>query len=101
MSANVLALSQENRRFLSCHGQISCKPLSPSKPWVAPRSLWQSGAAIQMPAPCAAMIDWRLRALRLGNLVREDHYLFGMLRVLGVEIWKSRSRAAFCTVERT
>src|SRR3984893_1690035 len=25
MSANVPALSQENRRFLSCHGQINCK----------------------------------------------------------------------------
>jgi hypothetical protein len=49
MSANVLALSQENRRFLSCHGQINCKSLPPSKlSWVAPQSLWQSGAAIQM-----------------------------------------------------
>jgi hypothetical protein len=32
MSANVLALSQENRRFLSCHGQINCKSFPPSKP---------------------------------------------------------------------
>src|SRR5262249_2990841 len=31
MSANVLALSQENRRFLSCHGQIHCKSFPPSK----------------------------------------------------------------------
>src|SRR5260370_116182 len=51
MGANVLALSQENRRFLSCHGQISCKSLPPSKSWVAPQSLWQRGAAIQMLAP--------------------------------------------------
>src|SRR5260370_3528238 len=52
MSANALALSQENRRFLSCQGQISCKSLPPSKPSrVAPQSLWQRGAAIQMLAP--------------------------------------------------
>src|SRR5438046_3931433 len=31
MSAAVLALSQENRRFLSCHGQIKCKSFPPSK----------------------------------------------------------------------
>src|SRR5713101_7694848 len=38
MSANVLALSQENRRFLSCHGQISCKSLPPSKPLLLGRT---------------------------------------------------------------
>jgi hypothetical protein len=32
----VLALSQENRRFLSCHGQINCKSFPPSKS-MAPR----------------------------------------------------------------
>src|SRR5215813_14075355 len=32
MRANVLALSQENWRFLSCQGQISCKSLPPSNP---------------------------------------------------------------------
>jgi hypothetical protein len=32
MSANVLALSQENRRFLSCHGQVNCTLLPPSMP---------------------------------------------------------------------
>src|SRR5260370_38684726 len=49
MSASVVALSQENRRFLSCQGQISCKSLPPSKPsWVARQSLRQRGAAIQM-----------------------------------------------------
>jgi len=37
MSANVLALSQENRRFLSFHGQISCKAFPQSKP-MAPGS---------------------------------------------------------------
>src|SRR6266853_2354947 len=35
MSANVVALSQENRRFLSCHGQISCTSFPPSKPMAA------------------------------------------------------------------
>jgi hypothetical protein len=29
MSANVLALSQENSWFLSCHGQINCKSDTP------------------------------------------------------------------------
>src|SRR6266849_8526175 len=38
MSANVLALSQENRRFLSCHGQIRCKSLPPSKPLLLGRT---------------------------------------------------------------
>jgi hypothetical protein len=32
MSANVLALSQENLRFLSCHGQIKCKSNPPKTP---------------------------------------------------------------------
>jgi len=28
MSVNVPAFSRENRRFLSCHGQIKCEPRS-------------------------------------------------------------------------
>src|SRR5215813_2230100 len=50
ISANVLAFSQENRRFLSCHGQISRKSLLRRGPCshVARQSLLQRGTAIQM-----------------------------------------------------
>src|SRR5271156_5445330 len=37
MSANVLALSQENLRFLSCHGQIKCKSNPPLETEFSPR----------------------------------------------------------------
>jgi hypothetical protein len=33
----VQALSQENRRFLSCQGQINCKPFPPLKPMALQR----------------------------------------------------------------
>src|SRR5271169_1740893 len=36
MSANVLALSQENLRFLSCHGQIKCKANPPMETEFSP-----------------------------------------------------------------
>jgi hypothetical protein len=55
MSANVLALSQENRRFLSCHGQINCKSFPQSNGCrVARQSLPQGDAAIQVPRPTGA-----------------------------------------------
>src|SRR5205807_10660890 len=50
LDKDVLALSQENRRFLSCHGQISCKVVSPGQRRWRPgvrQSLLQGGAAIQ------------------------------------------------------
>src|SRR5262249_49581538 len=38
MSAKVLALSHENRRFLSCHGQMNCKSFPPSNPLLPGRT---------------------------------------------------------------
>jgi len=50
MSAKVLALSQENLRFLSCHGQINRKAIPPLKSIffrAARQRLLQAGGAIQ------------------------------------------------------
>jgi len=89
MSANVLALSQENRRFLSCHGQISCKSLPPSKPsQVAPQSLWQRGAAIQM------LVTQRKINVRASGTTPAD------LGTGSVEIGKT-NRTECCAVART
>jgi hypothetical protein len=51
MSASALALSQENLRFLSCHGQIKRKsnpPVEPNFPRAVRQTLSLAGGAIRM-----------------------------------------------------
>src|SRR3984893_3284019 len=87
MSANVLALSQENPRFLSCHGQINRTSLPPLKS-ISSRAvrqrLLQAGGTIQMvqtgcnrsrgsaAAPCHPAIVHRSDAIDPGSAAQRS-----------------------------
>src|SRR5579883_288353 len=107
ISANVLAFSQENRRFLSCHGQMNCKAGSPSKPTPprshckayckdAPQSRCprvQRVARIEPTGPAFGRPDDKLREIRTASAAGSHEPDFAALNP-GYEATKLRSYEA-------